>query len=156
MEDYTELAEQILQQESDLQFVEFSNQSAIQIGNAILEMATNEQKLIAVDIRRNGQVLFHAKMEGTGPNNDRWIERKINVVNHFGHSSYYMHVLYKSWNTTIEENAFVDPMEYAAEGGSFPIIIKNAGHIGTISVSGLEGHEDHGLIIAVLEDFLKC
>lgn len=155
MEDYTQLLEQMLQQEEDLQFVEFTNKTAIQLGNAILEKAMTEDKQIVVDIRRNGQVLFHAKMEGTGPNNDRWIERKINVANHFGHSSYYMHVLYKSWNTTIQDNAFVDPMEFAAEGGTFPIFIKNVGPIGTISVSGLSGDEDHGIIVAVLEDLLK-
>jgi uncharacterized protein (UPF0303 family) len=155
VEDYTQLLEQILQDENDLQFVEFTNKTAIQLGNAILERAMNEEKLIVVDIRRNGHVLFHAKLEGTGPNNDRWIQRKINVANHFGHSSYYMHILYKSWNTTIQENAYVDPMEYAAEGGSFPIIVKNVGPIGTISVSGLPGEEDHGIIVTTLKGFLK-
>jgi uncharacterized protein (UPF0303 family) len=155
VDDYTQLLEQILQEENDMQFIEFTNKTAIQVGNAIIERAMNEEKLIVVDIRRNGQVLFHAKLEGTGPNNDRWIQRKINVANHFGHSSYYMHVLFKSRNTTIQENAYVDPMEYATEGGSFPIFIKNVGPIGTISVSGLPGEEDHGMIVSVLKDFLK-
>lgn len=156
MEDYASLLEQLTLQEKELQFSEFTNATAIQVGNAILEQAMSEDKLIVVDIRRNGQVLFHAKMDGTGPNNDRWIERKIKVANHFGHSSYYMHVLYKSWNTTIQENAYVDPMEYAAEGGSFPILIKNVGMIGTISVSGLPGDEDHGMIVSALRKFLKA
>jgi uncharacterized protein (UPF0303 family) len=156
LEDYTSLLEQLLQQENDLQFTEFTNQTAIQVGNAILERATKENKWIAVDIRRNGQLLFHAKMDGKGLNNERWIERKRNAVNHFGHSSYYMHILYKSSNTTMKENAYIDPMEYAADGGSFPILIKNVGAIGTISVSGLPGADDHGIIVAVLTDFLKA
>ena len=155
MEDYTQLLEELLQQESDFQFTQFSNQTALQLGNAIVHKAINEEKLIVVDIKRNGQLVFHAKLEGTGSNNDRWIERKINVVNHFGHSSYYMHVLYKSWNTTIQENAYLDPMEYAAEGGSFPILIKDVGPIGTITVSGLQGDEDHEMITAVLKDFFR-
>lgn len=155
MEDYSQLLDQLLQQEKDLQFTQFTNNTAFQVGNAILDKAMREEKQIVVDIRRNGQLLFHAKLEGTGPNNDRWIERKINVANHFGHSSYYMHVLYKSWNTTIKENAYLDPMEYAAEGGSFPIFIKNVGPIGTISVSGLPGDEDHGMIVAALSEFIN-
>jgi uncharacterized protein (UPF0303 family) len=156
LEDYTQLLEELLQQEKDLQFGEFTNKTALQVGNAIIERAINEEKLIVVDIRRNGQLLFHAKLEGTGPNNDRWIERKINVANHFGHSSYYMHVLYKSRNTTIQENAYLDPMEYAADGGSFPIFIKNVGPIGTITVSGLSGDEDHRMIVSTLKDFLNA
>lgn len=155
MEDYTQLLEQLLQQEKELQFSEFTNKTAYLVGAAITERALREGKLVAIDIRRNGQLLFHAKLDGTGPNNDQWIKRKINVANHFDHSSYYMHVLYKSLNTTIQENAYLDPIDYAAEGGSFPIVIKNVGSIGTISVSGLPGEDDHALIVSVLKDFLK-
>lgn len=153
MENYAPLLEQILKQEQDLQFSRFTNQTAIELGSAILARASSMGKLIVLDIRKNGQVLFHAKMDETGLSNDRWIERKANVVNHFGHCSYYMNVLYKSWNTTIQDNAFVDPMEYAAEGGCFPLLIRGVGPIGTISVSGLSGEEDHEMIVSVLEQF---
>ena len=33
-----------------------------------------------IDIRRHGHQLFHAALPGTTPDNDRWIERKIRVV----------------------------------------------------------------------------
>lgn len=155
MEDYTALLEELKQQEQDLQFTKFTNGTAVEIGSAILARAASLGKLIVVDIRKNGTLLFHAKMDETGLGHDRWIERKINVVNHFGHSSYYMNVLYKSWNTTIQENAFVDPMEYAAEGGCFPLLIKDVGPIGTITVSGLSGEEDHEMIVSVLERLVK-
>ena len=155
MEDYQALLDRIREQERLLRFSEFSYGTAIALGNAILERAVRLDKQIVVDIRRNGQVVFHAKMDGTGPNNDRWIERKLNVVNHFGHSSYYMHVLYKSWNTTIQENAYVDAMEYSAEGGCFPILMANVeGPIGSIAVSGLTGPEDHEMITDTLAEFL--
>ncbi|WEK53528.1 MAG: heme-degrading domain-containing protein [Candidatus Cohnella colombiensis] len=155
MDNYELLLEELLRQETDYQFNIFTNQTAIAIGSAILARANQMGKCISVDIRRNGDVLFHAKQEGMGPNNDRWIQRKINVVHHFGHSSYYMHVLYKSWNTTIQENAYVNPMEYATEGGSFPILIRDVGVIGTISVSGLAGDEDHGIIVSVLKEYMS-
>ncbi|WP_249899494.1 heme-degrading domain-containing protein [Paenibacillus sp. PK3_47] len=155
MADYTALLERLLQQEQDLQFTKFTNGTAVQIGSAILERASGLGKQIVVDIRKNGTLLFHAKMDDTGLGHDRWIQRKINVVNHFGHSSYYMNVLYQSWNTTIQDNAFVDPMEYAAEGGCFPLLIRDVGPIGTISVSGLSGEEDHEMIVSVLEQLVQ-
>ncbi|WNS44617.1 heme-degrading domain-containing protein [Paenibacillus sp. MMS20-IR301] len=155
MEDYSLLLEQILQQEQELQFDTFSNGTAIQVGSAILARAQNMGKLITIDIRMNGTVLFHAKMDNNGPGNDHWINRKINAVNHFGHCSYYVHVLLKSRNTTLQESAFVDPLEYAAEGGCFPLQLRSAGTVGTISVSGLAGEEDHEMIVAVLKQILK-
>jgi uncharacterized protein (UPF0303 family) len=156
LEDYKELLEQLLQQESELQFVEFTNKTAVLVGSAILNRAMQENKFIVVDIKKNGQQLFHGKLDGTTINNDQWIQRKNNVANHFGHSSYYMHVLFKSKQTNIRDDSYLDPMDYAAEGGAFPIFIKNVGPIGTISVSGLPGEEDHGLIVSVLRDFLKA
>lgn len=155
MDDYTPLLEQLLRQEQELQFSKFSNETALQLGLAILERARKLDKKITVDIRLNGQLLFLAKMDGNGPENDRWITRKINTVQHFGHSSYYMHVLYKSWNTTLQDNAFVDPLHYAAEGGSFPLLIRGVGVVGTITVSGLTGVEDHEMVVNALEPLLR-
>jgi uncharacterized protein (UPF0303 family) len=155
MEDYSLLLERLLQEEKDLQFTEFTNKTAVLVGSAILERAMKENKHIVVDIQRNGQILFHGKLDGTTINNDQWIKRKNNVANHFGHSSYYIHVELKSKQTTIQADAYLDPVDYAAEGGAFPIFIKNVGPIGTISVSGLPGEEDHGLITSVLKDFLN-
>ncbi|WP_138493772.1 heme-degrading domain-containing protein [Paenibacillus pinistramenti] len=154
MENYAPLLEKLLRQEQELQFTEFNNNMAVKLGNLILDKAFREGKQITVDIRKNGMLLFHAKMNDNGLGHDRWITRKINTVHHFEHSSYYMHVLFKSWNTTIQDNAFVDPLEYAAEGGCFPILIRNAGMAGTITVSGLEGHEDHEMVTASLEQLL--
>ncbi|WP_162551175.1 heme-degrading domain-containing protein [Paenibacillus tepidiphilus] len=155
MEDYTALLSTLLRQEQELQFTEFNNNTAIELGQLILAKAFAEGKQITVDIRKNGMTLFHAKMNDNGLGHDRWITRKINVAHHFEHSSYYIHVLMKSWNTTIQDNAFVDPLNYAAEGGCFPLIVKGAGMIGTITVSGLEGHEDHEMVVASLKKLLS-
>ncbi|MCM3784550.1 heme-degrading domain-containing protein [Neobacillus mesonae] len=154
MKDYSLLLNDLLRQEQELQFTEFSNNTAIKLGQLILSKAFDEGKQITVDIRKNGMTLFHAKMNENGLGHDRWIARKINVAHHFEHSSYYIHVLMKSWNTTVQDNAFVDPMEYAAEGGCFPIFVKGVGMIGTITVSGLEGHEDHNMVVVSLQKLL--
>jgi len=154
MSDYQITLERLLQQEKDLQFSDFTNDMAFQIGSKLIDKATRENKSIAVSITRNDELLFHSKMNGTTANNDSWIRRKSNVVHHFGHSSYYMHVLFKSNETTIESSS-LDPKDYAAEGGAFPLMIKNIGIVGTIVASGLPGDQDHEIIVSVLEEFLR-
>ena len=48
----------------------------------------------------------------------------------------------------------VDPMEIAAHGGSFPIRVAGAGIIGSITVSGVPGRDDHGFVVAAIAQHL--
>lgn len=153
MTNYQAELERLLKQEQDLQFTTFTNDTAFEIGTRIIQKAQQEQKAIAVTIVRNGELLFHTKMNGTTADNDMWIKRKMAVVHHFEHSSYYMHVKFKAEGGSVEA-ACLDPKDYAAEGGSFPLIIKNVGVVGTISASGLPGDQDHHMIVSVLEAYL--
>lgn len=154
MNDYEELLETLLQQEQELQFEAFTNDDALQLGLKLIEAARKKQSGVTVDICRNGQQLFHCALPGTAPDNDEWIKRKNRVVNRFNHSSFYLGNYYKSQNSTIAEKALVDPTEFAAHGGAFPLIIKNVGVVGTITVSGLPQKEDHELVVEVLREFL--
>ncbi|MDF2958494.1 MAG: heme-degrading protein [Paenibacillus sp.] len=153
MESYNQQLNDLLQEEADLQFAQFTNETAYRIGYRIVQKATWENKSVTVDIQRNGQLLFHCAMDGKTLNNARWIKRKNKVVHHFGRSSYYMGVLLRSKQTTLLEWAFLDPNEYAAVGGAFPVIIKDVGVVGTVTVSGLPQEEDHGLVTSVLREF---
>jgi len=152
--EYTQLLEILRQQEEQLQFKHFTNETALELGLKLVEAARTKTRGVTVDICRNGQQLFHYALPGTAPDNDEWIKRKNRVVNRFNHSSYYMGIYYKSQNTTIAEKSFLDPTEYADHGGAFPLIIQNLGVVGTITVSGLPQEEDHKLVITVLQEFL--
>jgi len=154
MEDALELLPRLLRQEEMLQFTEFTNEIAFAVGNRLVEFARQHQKSITVDICRSGQQLFHCALPGTSADNDEWIKRKNRVVNRFGHSSFYMGNLYKSRNTTIQDSALLDPREYAPHGGAFPVIVKQVGVVGTITVSGLPQQEDHQLVVQTLADYL--
>ncbi len=154
MEDYPELLQSLLRQEEALQFSEFTNDTAFEVGLRLVEAARQARKAITVDICRNGQQLFHCALPGTSADNDEWIKRKNRVVNRFGHSSFYMGNLYKSKNTTIQDSALLDPREYAPHGGAFPVIVKRVGVVGTITVSGLPQQEDHELVVRVLSEYL--
>ncbi|MGZ6390990.1 MAG: heme-degrading domain-containing protein [Ktedonobacterales bacterium] len=147
------LLQTLLQEEAEIQFTEFTNDTAWRIGSRLVEVARQESLGVAIDIRRHGHQLFHAALPGTSPDNDAWIKRKNRVVNRFGHSSFYMGNLYKSQGATIEEKALLDPTRYAPHGGAFPIIIKGVGVVGTVTVSGLPQAEDHKLVVRILREF---
>lgn len=48
----------------------------------------------------------------------------------------------------------LDPDEYAAHGGAFPVIVRAVGVVGTVAVSGLPSADDHALVVEVLSEFL--
>jgi len=54
----------------------------------------------------------------------------------------------------LDEGSGVDPIQYAAHGGSFPIIVRDVGVVGTVTVSGLPQAADHALVVEVLRTFL--
>jgi uncharacterized protein (UPF0303 family) len=152
--EYTELLKELLQQEEEIRFSSFSNDMAFAVGMALLQAARSKSKPVTIDIARNGQQLFHFAMEGTSLDNDEWIRRKNNVVNRFGHSSFYMGISLQSKGQTIEEKYLISSSEYAAHGGAFPLIIQGVGVVGMITVSGLPQQEDHELVVTTLKQFL--
>jgi uncharacterized protein (UPF0303 family) len=155
MKDLKELLENLKREEEILQFTQFTNDTAYQLGNRILASALEKQLSLTIDICRGKQQLFHYAMNGTTIDNDEWIKRKNRVVNRFFHSSYYMSVFYNILGTTIQEKALLDPSKYAAFGGAFPIIIQNVGVVGTVTVSGLPHREDHEFVVGILKEFLQ-
>ena len=155
VENYTESLQSLLQEEEHLQFAQFTNEMALQIGLRIIEKVKLENKDVRIDITRNGQQLFHYAFPKTSADNDMWVKRKSNVATRFGHSSHYMYTYLRSIQKNIQERFFVDPSEYASSGGAFPIIIKNVGVIGAIAVSGLPQEEDHRLVTSVISEFIN-
>jgi uncharacterized protein (UPF0303 family) len=152
--EYEKQLSELLRQEALLQFTEFTNEIAFAVGMSLVEAARKDALPITVDVRRNGQQLFHCALPGTSADNDAWIQRKNRVVNRFGHASFYVGTQLASKSATIEQRSLVDPTRYAAHGGAFPVIIRNVGVVGTITVSGLPQQEDHALVVRVLAEFL--
>jgi uncharacterized protein (UPF0303 family) len=145
--------EELLTQEAELQFERFDNDTALALGQALVDAARRDSLAVTVDVRRGEQQLFHAALPGTAADNDAWIERKNRVVRRFGHSSFY--VGRQLEGTTMEEKFLLDGTRFAAHGGAFPVIVRDVGVVGTVTVSGLPQAEDHRLVVAVLRAFLS-
>ncbi len=148
------LLDELLSQEAELQFPHFNETTAWELGSRLMATAEAETLPITIDITRNGHQLFHASRPGTSPDNDEWVKRKSRLVNRFGHSSYYIGQLLKSENKTIESKFLLPESEYAPHGGCFPLIVKDSGVIGTITVSGLPQVDDHALVVRTLRAYL--
>lgn len=149
------LLEKLKEEEEQIQFDRFDNRMAYELGMLLTEEAYRQSLPIAIDICKGEQQWFHHALPGTSKDNDEWIRRKNRVVNRFLHSSYYMGTYYKLHNTDIREKSFLDPAEYAPHGGAFPIIFRNAGVVGTVTVSGLPQKEDHEYVVGMLRRFLN-
>ncbi|GGM91004.1 heme-degrading domain-containing protein [Streptomyces fuscichromogenes] len=151
----TPSVEELEKQERLLVFRQFTCDDAWALGSLLVEMARERQAPVAVDIHRAGQQLFHAALPGSAPDNDAWIARKRRVVERYGSASYLVGARFRAKGTTFEESSRLDPDEYAAHGGSFPITVENVGVIGAVTVSGLPQLEDHRFVVEALEAFLK-
>ena len=150
-----ELMQKLLKQEEELLFETFGNSDALKLGLLICEIAEKEiGKGIAVHIENNEQPLFTHYMAGTSKENVYWVNAKKNVVGHFGHSSFYVGEMFRDKGTTFKDGSNLPLTEYQGEGGSFPLMVRGQGRIGTITVSGLTSEEDHNLVVESIRRIL--
>ncbi|HWT26740.1 MAG TPA: heme-degrading domain-containing protein [Mobilitalea sp.] len=154
MVNYDEIIKEVEQQENELQFNEFTNATALNIGLSLVDRAKKENKSITIEINRNGHQLFHYSCEGTSPDNDQWVARKCNVVRRFNHSSHYMWAKVSQAGTTLEDRFKVSSAEFASSGGAFPVIVKNVGVIGAIAVSGMAQEVDHQWVVDAIRAYI--
>jgi len=147
--------DQIALQEKELVLPKLDAGIAWELGLLLRTMAAERKLAVVIDIRRFGQPLFYAAMDGTTPDNVEWVRRKSNVVARFHRSSYAVGLREKQKAQTICESQGLPLVDYATHGGSFPLTVAGAGVIGSITVSGLPMREDHELVIEALCAVLK-
>jgi uncharacterized protein (UPF0303 family) len=150
----TPSVEELEAQQRHLVFRQFSHEDAWALGSLLVELARERQAPVAVDIHRAGQQLFHAALPGSTPDNDAWIDRKSRVVDRYGHSSFLVGTQFRAKGGSFEEHSRLNPDEYAAHGGVFPVLVRGVGPVGTVGVSGLPQADDHAFVVEQLEIFL--
>ncbi len=142
-------AEQIALQERELRLPRLDAQLAWELGSRLRAMAIERGLALVIDVRRFGQPLFYAALDGTTPDNPEWVRRKSNVVARYHRSSYGMGLDLKQKRQTLEERGH-SIADFAAHGGSFPLHVEGAGIVGSVTVSGLPQRADHELVVEAL------
>lgn len=150
-----EILKELLAQEDEIQLPYFNNQTAWELGSSIKLAAEELSVSVAIEVYAFEHVLFSYFMPGTNKDNHEWVRRKRQSVMRFGHSSYYQGQYNESKGRDFEAQPHIDPKEYCAHGGSFPIRIKNSGMVGAVTVSGLPQETDHQLAIDALRQIMK-
>jgi len=147
---WSEDLDQIARQERELVLPRFDAEFAWELGMRLRTMAAERDLAVVIDVRRFGQPLFYAAMEGTTPDNVEWVRRKSNVVARFHRSSYAAGLKEKIKNETLLQSQGLPPADYATHGGSFPLAVSGAGVVGSVTVSGLPQRSDHELVVEAL------
>jgi uncharacterized protein (UPF0303 family) len=140
----------IAQQEKTLVFPQFDSDRAWQLGSQLREMAVARGAVVAIEVRTFGQPLFFAALDGTTPDNVRWVQRKARTVEHFRVSSYAVGLGLQQAGATLADKYSLPAAEFASHGGAFPLTVKGAGVIGVVTVSGLPQRRDHEFVVEAL------
>lgn len=155
MSDYQKLYEIVDKQEQELRLDHFTNEDAWKLGSIIVEYAMEKKLPISVDIVINGYRVFRFGASGTNNYNEIWMQRKINAVQTLHKSSLKLSFMRQiPGMEDIYDGGNLDPAEYAACGGGFPLYVNGIGVIGVLTASGLTDIEDHDLCVEGLCRFL--
>lgn len=142
--------QQIAQQEQLLVAPHFDADFGWQIGTHLHELAKARGMAIAIDVRTFGHSIFYCALAGATPDNEDWVRRKSNTVAQFRCSSYAVGLRLAECASTLADKFGLSNADYATHGGGFPLTVRDAGVIGSITVSGLPQREDHELIVEAL------
>jgi len=129
----------------------FDHDDAWLLGTALVVQCRERELPVTIAIHVGEQRVFHAALPGTSADNDRWVERKTRIVQHFGMSSAEVAERYVT-----DGDAFgflaafaLSPDRYFPAGGAVPIRVRGT-MVGVLAISGLESGEDHDLALSVL------
>ena len=146
-------AKQLLEEESLLQLSSLSNSDALEIGEIATTLGKQMGLPITIDVRIGDWSVFHASLEGSRPENDLWIERKVAVVMLKQHSTMYERVSAEERVVDWHKENIVQDETHAIHGGALPLIT-DEGFKGILIISGLPQVEDHLFAVEVLTEFL--
>lgn len=128
----------------------FSQADALALGLLLIDLATQRNLPIAIDIRRNSHILFHVSLPGATADNDIWIQRKSSTTERYAEPSLLVGLRGRLGGGRLEDNGWFDQTRFASHGGAFPIYVKDTGHVATATVSGLPQKADHDLVVEAL------
>ncbi len=145
--------ENLLREEKVLSLSSLTNNDAIEIGEIATTLGRQRKLPIAVEVRIDDWIVFHASLQGSKPENDWWINRKVAVVKLKQHSTMYERVSAEERGVDWHKENNVQDETHAIHGGALPLIT-DEGFKGILIISGLPQVEDHLFAVEVLSEFL--
>ena len=146
-------SKQLLDEEQILKLPSLSNNDAIEIGQIAVTLGSHRKLPIAIEVLIGDWVVFHASLEGSKPENDWWINRKVEVVVLNQHSTMFERVSAEERGVDWHKENGVTDETHAIHGGAIPLST-DEGFKGILIISGLPQVEDHLLAVEVLTEFL--
>ena len=146
-------SKQLLDEEQILRLDSLSNSDAVEIGEIATQIGKARNLPIAVQVRIGEWIVYHASLEGSKPENDWWINRKVAVVMLRKHSTMYERVFAEERGVDWHKENNLEDDTYAIHGGAIPLNT-NEGYKGILIISGLPQVEDHLFAVEVLTEFL--
>lgn len=147
----TEFLEALKQTETVLTFTAFDQEDAYVLGTRLREAGLAAAQPVAVRVVLDGLAVYQSFPNGTGGENNAWMDRKYATVIRARASSLRAAAerellgVREPWQSDEEHHAFC--------GGGFPIVVDGVFR-GAAIVSGLPHLEDHALLTGVLASFL--
>ena len=145
--------ENLLREEKVLSLSSLNNNDAIEIGEIATTLGKQRKLPIAIEVRIGDWIVFHASLQGSKPENDWWINRKVAVVKLKQHSTMYERVSAEERGVDWHKENNLQDETHAIHGGALPLITDD-GFKGILIVSGLPQVEDHLFAVEVLTEFL--
>jgi uncharacterized protein (UPF0303 family) len=146
-------SKQLLEEEEVLKLASLTNTDALEIGEIATTLGKQRKLPIAIEVRIGEWIVYHASLNGSKPENDWWINRKVAVVMLKHHSTMYERVSTEERGVDWHKENNLQNDTHAIHGGALPLIT-DEGFKGIFIVSGLPQVEDHLFAVEVLTEFL--
>ena len=146
-------SKQLLDEELILKLPSLTNNDANEIGQIAVTLGNQRKLPIAIEVRIGEWIVFHASLEGSKPENDWWINRKVAVVMLNQHSTMYERVSAEERGVDWHKENNLQEETHVIHGGALPLIT-NEGFKRILITSGLPQVEDHLFAVEVLTEFL--
>lgn len=138
----------------EVQLSSFNYAVAWQIGAFIRGEAAARDLPIAIEVSHGDAPVFLAVMPGATADNPDWTRRKRAVALRFQRSSLALRLECERHGWDFASRFRLPEVDYAASGGGVPIIVRQAGVVGAVAVSGLPDVEDHQLAVAAIRSVM--
>ena len=144
---------QLLDEELILKLPSLTNSDAVEIGDIAITLGSQRKLPITIEVHIGDWMVFHVSLQGSKPENDWWINRKLAVVKLKQHSTMYERVSAEERGVDWHKENNLKDETHSIHGGALPLIT-DEGFKGILVISGLPQVEDHLFAVEILTEFL--